>query len=108
MARKGNPYDNAAAESFMKTLKCEEVDLWDYPDGGGCQTTDSLFSGGGLLAASRGVARFVDRILQGTKPADLPVEQPTKFELVINLQTAKRLGLNIPQSVLFRSDRVIR
>ena len=79
-----------------------------------CETIDYV-EAGGLMSYSandaesyRRAAVYVDKILKGAKPADLPVEQPTKFEFAINLRTAKQIGVTIPQSVLFRADKVIK
>jgi putative tryptophan/tyrosine transport system substrate-binding protein len=76
--------------------------LRDFVDAGGL-----LSYGASLPDISRRAATYVDKILKGSKPADLPVEQPTKFELVVNMRTAKALGLTIPPSILIRADQII-
>ena len=75
----------------------------DYVEAGGLVSYSDID-----LEVLRRVAVYVDKILKGAKPADLPVETPTKLELVINLKIAKQIGLTIPDSVLYRADRVIK
>jgi putative tryptophan/tyrosine transport system substrate-binding protein len=78
-----------------------------YEAGEFVETGGLISYGPNLLVIERRAAEFVDKILKGAKPADLPVEQPTKFEMLINMKTAKALSLSIPQSVMLRADQVI-
>jgi putative ABC transport system substrate-binding protein len=97
--RAGKPIAELAAKHRLPTM-CE---LREFTDSGGL-----ISYGPSLLAMTQRAAFYVDKILKGAKPADLPVEQPTKFELVVNLKTAKALGLTIPPAVLARADEVIQ
>jgi putative ABC transport system substrate-binding protein len=89
---------NFAAKNRLPSIR----HLSEFADAGGLVTY-----GPDRADMYRRAATFVDKILKGAKPGDLPIDRATRFELVINLKTAKALGLTIPQSVLFRADRVI-
>jgi putative ABC transport system substrate-binding protein len=89
---------------FSSKSRLPSISGWSqFVEAGGLMTY-----GPNLFDSFRRVATYVDKILKGTKPEDLPVEQPTKFELVINLKTAKQIGLTIPPNVLARADKVIK
>jgi putative ABC transport system substrate-binding protein len=79
-----------------------------YPDRAFVEDGGLMAYGVSQLDIRRRLATYVDRILKGAKPGDLPVEQPTQFELIINLKTAKALGLTIPPTVLIQAEEVIR
>jgi putative ABC transport system substrate-binding protein len=94
---------NRIAGFALKSRLPSTYFLREHVDAGGL-----MHYGADLADIYRRVAYYVDKILKGAKPAELPVEQPKKFELVINLKTAKQIGLTIPQSVLGRATRVIK
>jgi putative ABC transport system substrate-binding protein len=91
------------AVGFALKSRLPSIGTREYVDAGGL-----MYHGADLADSYRRVAYYVDRILKGAKPADLPVEQPTKFELVINLKTAKQIGLTIPPDLLARANRLIK
>ena len=96
-------YRREVAELAAKHRLPSMYELGEFVDAGGLMSY-----GPSLLAMCERAPYYVDRILRGAKPAELPVERPIKFELVINLKTAKQIGLTISQSVLFRADKVIK
>src|SRR5437870_1223759 len=97
------PYENRIAEFATKNRLPSMGETSNYVEAGGLMSYSTNDA-----ESFRRAAVYVDKILKGAKPADLPVEQPTKFELVINLKTAKQIGLTIPPNVLARADRVIK
>jgi putative ABC transport system substrate-binding protein len=98
-----NPHQKRIADLAIKNRLPSMHEVRDYVETGGIMSYSSNDA-----ESSKRAAYYVDRILKGAKPADLPVEQPTKFELAINLKTAKQIGVTIPPNVLARADRVIK
>ncbi len=98
-----NEHRKALADLAIKNRLPGMYQASEYVEAGGLMTY-----GASITDLFRRTATYVDKILKGAKPADLPVQQPIKFEFVINLKTAKQIGLTIPQSVLYRADKVIK
>jgi len=98
-----NRYRKEIADLAIKNRLPSMYEASDYVEVGGLMSYSSS-----AAESFKRAAWYVDKILKGAKPADLPVEQPTKFEFIINLKTAKQIGLMIPQSVLYRADKVIK
>jgi len=99
----GNPHRKKIADLAVSSRLPVIYNLLDHVEAGGL-----MFYGVNTVDLDRRAAVYVDRILKGAKPADLPVEQPTKFDFIINLKTAKQIGLTIPPNVLARADKVIK
>jgi putative ABC transport system substrate-binding protein len=97
----GLPSKRAAELALKLRVPAVAVPRW-FAEEGGLMSYSAIFAD-----LYRKAALYVDKILKGAKPADLPVEQPTKFELVINLKNAKALGITIPPSIMARADKVI-
>jgi len=98
-----NPNAKRIADLAIKNRLPSMHERSDYVEAGGLMSYSAS-----ERESYRRAAIYVDKILKGAKPADLPIEQPTDFDLVINLKTAKQIGLSIPPNVLARADRVIR
>jgi putative ABC transport system substrate-binding protein len=99
----GNPHRKKIADLAVSSRLPVIYNLRDHMEAGGL-----MFYGVNVVDLDRRAATYVDKILKGRKPADLPVEQPTKFEFIVNLKTAKEMGLTIPPNVLVRADKVIK
>jgi len=97
------PYRKQIMDFAARNRSPVMYDTRDYVEAGGFMSYGPNFAD-----QFRRAATYVDKILKGAKPTDLPVEQPTRFELVINLKTAKALGLTVPPSILIRADQVIQ
>ena len=95
-------YRGRMAELAAKNRLPAMYGLWEVADAGGL-----MAYGANVADLCRRAATYVDKILKGAKPADLPVEQPTRFELVINLKTAKTLGIDMPLPLMIRADEMI-